>query len=378
MTLCGEVPRFPSGRAGDTAGLCNQSESMVSVPPNLAPNSGTAGNPAYIPELDGFRALSILAVLACHMLPLGPAAWQGNVTVGYMGMSVFFALSGFLIARFLWEEPLAGPFFVRRFARIVPLVVLVSIIYALILEGRPDTFLAVNLYVANYWFSAASSSTSPMWSLGVEMHFYLAIGLAVALFGRRGLWLIPIAAVAVMCCRIDNGHFGALKTHLRGDEILSGALLGLFWLHRSEGFASAIWARLPGIFWPVTVLWAISCWPPSEWVGYLRPYLTALMIGSVLATRDGWRGQFLSGRALRYIATISFALYLWHSPFRHGWFDPDDPVQKYLVARPIGFAFTFLLAHLSTFYFEKPILSAVKRWEKRRSAEDPVGVVTRT
>jgi peptidoglycan/LPS O-acetylase OafA/YrhL len=325
-----------------------------------------ASQPSHLPALDGFRAFSILAVLACHMLPLGPSQWQGNATAGYMGMSVFFALSGFLIARYLWESPQAGQFFLRRFARILPLVFLVSVVYGLMLEGRLDTFLGTNLYILNYWHAAIAPSVSPLWSLGVEMHFYIAIGLAVLVFGRGGFWIVPVAALAVLALRIDAEAFGAIQTHLRVDEILSGAMLALLWVHRDRGIAAAVWARLPGLFWPIVVLWALSCWPPSEALGYLRPYFTALMIGAVLAMDGGWQTALLSTRSLRYIATISFALYVWHSPFRHGWFDAGTDLERYLVKRPIGFAATFLLAHLSTFYFEQPIIRTAKSWGQRR------------
>ena len=97
---------------------------MVASDTTIAGRRGTA----HFPELDGFRGLSILAVLAAHMLPLGPEVWRGNSTAGYMGMSVFFALSGFLISRFLWNSQDVGKFFVRRCARILPLVLLVSIV----------------------------------------------------------------------------------------------------------------------------------------------------------------------------------------------------------------------------------------------------------
>jgi peptidoglycan/LPS O-acetylase OafA/YrhL len=332
----------------------------------LRPRPLALAQSTHLPALDGFRAFSILAVLACHMLPLGPAQWQGNATAGYMGMSMFFALSGFLIARYLWESPHAGQFFLRRFARILPLVFLVSVVYGLILEGRFDTFLGTNLYILNYWHSALAPSVSPLWSLGVEMHFYIAIGLAVLVFGRGGFWLVPVAALAVLALRIDGEAFGAIQTHLRVDEILSGAMLALLWVHRDRGIAAAVWARLPGLFWPIVVLWALSCWPPSEALGYFRPYFTALMIGAVLAMGGGWQTALLSTRSLRYIATISFALYVWHSPFRHGWFDAGTDLERYLVKRPIGFAATFLLAHLSTFYFEQPIIRAAKSWGQRR------------
>lgn len=319
----------------------------------------------HLPSLDGLRALSILAVLACHMLPLGPKAWVLNSAAGYMGMSIFFALSGFLITRFLWESDNIPQFFVRRLARIVPLVFLVSVLYALLLESRWDTFAALNIYMLNYWHDAIVPSVSPLWSLGVEMHFYLAIGLVVLLLGRRGFWLVPLAALSVTATRVNAEAFGSIVTHLRVDEILSGSILALVWLHRDQTMVARVWQKLPALFWPFVLMWALSCWPPSEEWGYTRPYMAALMIGSILAMKDGWQRRFLGWSVLRYIATTSFALYVWHSPFRFGWFDQGTDLERYLIKRPLGFAATFLLAHLSTFYYEKPIIRMVRSIEKR-------------
>ena len=59
----------------------------------------------YLAVLDGWRGISILLVLASHLLPLGPKGWQLNATAGPMGMALFFTLSGFLITRFLLDAP---------------------------------------------------------------------------------------------------------------------------------------------------------------------------------------------------------------------------------------------------------------------------------
>ncbi|TDX19612.1 acyltransferase family protein [Rhodovulum visakhapatnamense] len=320
----------------------------------------------HLQELDGFRAFSILAVLACHMLPLGPAPWQLNVTAGYMGMSVFFALSGFLISRFLWDRPDVKVFLIRRTARIMPLVLLVSFIYTVLLQHRLDSFAAANLYVLNYWHSAIIPYISPLWSLGVEMHFYLGIALAVLFFGRRGFVLVPVAAAVVMALRVEHNVFGAIGTHFRIDEILSGSMLALAFIHRRNRYLTRFWTVLPALFWPLVLLWLLSCWPPSGALGYMRPYLAAGMIGSVLAMRKGsWQAGLLSHRILAYIATISFALYVWHSPFRHDWFASGGEWDIYLVKRPLGILAAFALAHLSTFYFERPITQWAKRYTSR-------------
>ncbi len=327
---------------------------------------------AHIASLDGIRALSILLVLACHMLPLGPARFALNPTAGALGMTLFFALSGFLITRFLWKNQDIPTFLVRRIARIAPLVLLVTAIYCLILQDRPDSFIAANLYVLNYWHSALNPWISPLWSLGVEMQFYLAIALAVALCGRQGFWLVGIAAVVVTGMRIDLDAFANIQTHLRIDEILAGSLLAVAYENRARGWAGTVWRRLPMAFWPLLVLLVMSSSPLFAPVYYFRPYFAALFIGSVLAMSDTqgetWQTRVLSLRGLGYIATISFALYVWHSPFRHFWFDEGTTVERYLFKRPLAFLCLFALAHLSTFYFEKPILRLARKVPVRRAA----------
>lgn len=322
--------------------------------------------PRHLPDLDGFRALSILTVLAAHMLPLGPSAWGLNLISGYMGMSIFFALSGFLICRFLWERQDVGTFFIRRIARIVPLVLLVSFVFGILIERRPDSFIIINLYLQNYWTTALIPSLGPTWSLAVEMHFYIAIGFSVLFFGRQGFWLLPVGALIVLLFRIESTVFANINTHFRVDEILTGGMLALAWLNRDRPFIARVMSALPYLFWPILVLWILSCWTESGAWGYSRAYMAALLIGSVLGMKNRWQNKLLSVSPLAYLAAVSFALYLWHSPFRHGWFDSGSDLERYLIKRPIGFFCTFVLAHMSTFYFERPIVAAVKRFQTNR------------
>src|ERR1700692_4978158 len=89
------------------------------------------------PVLDGLRAISILLVLACHLLPLGPKVLRLNETAGAMGMSLFFALSGFLITTGLIKNPDIHEFMVRRLARILPLAYAFTIVVFLIFSLDP-------------------------------------------------------------------------------------------------------------------------------------------------------------------------------------------------------------------------------------------------
>ena len=78
--------------------------------------------------LDGWRGISILLVLATHLLPLGPKIWRLNASTGNLGMSLFFALSGFLITKNLLEHGDIRAFFIRRIFRILPLAYLYLVI----------------------------------------------------------------------------------------------------------------------------------------------------------------------------------------------------------------------------------------------------------
>ncbi len=103
-----------------------------------------------IPELDGVRAISILLVLATHLLPLGPARFQINSMTGLMGMSLFFCLSGFLITRMLFENPSVGTFLTRRIARIYPLLIVYAVVVVGVGLGRWDATAGALFGYLNY------------------------------------------------------------------------------------------------------------------------------------------------------------------------------------------------------------------------------------
>jgi len=174
--------------------------------------------------LDGLRAISILLVLACHLLPLGPKALQLNYTAGAMGMSAFFALSGFLITETLLRNPDVTAFLAKRFARILPLAYLFMLGIFLFFGLDWRSMLMTDLFVVNYLHSyMVPHLTDHLWSLCVEMHFYGAIAFAVLLGGRRAVWLVWPACLAVTLMRVWTGTYISIETHLRVDEILTGA-----------------------------------------------------------------------------------------------------------------------------------------------------------
>jgi peptidoglycan/LPS O-acetylase OafA/YrhL len=163
------------------------------------------GSDARFPILDGLRATSILLVLACHLLPLGPKFLRLNETAGAMGMSLFFALSGFLITSGLMRNPSVSEFLARRLARIVPLAYLYTAIVFLVFTFNPTALMYTDLFLINYLGQYVSLAfTSHFWSLCVEVQFYIAIAIVVLVAGRRGLWIVWPACVAITLLRCNR------------------------------------------------------------------------------------------------------------------------------------------------------------------------------
>jgi len=321
-------------------------------------------NEVRLQGLDGLRAISILLVLAAHLLPLGPKVLRFNETAGAMGMSLFFALSGFLITSGLIRNPRVGEFLIRRFARILPLVYAYTFVVLLIFSFNPRALLWTDLFIVNYLTDYLSTGwTEHLWSLCVEMQFYIAIAVVVLIGGKRALWLTWLACLAVTLVRIQADAYIAIETHLRVDEILSGACVAT--VFRKD----LIFNRVAMLMTISAALWAITSWPLAGPMQYFRPYATALLLFVTMQYVAINKNTFLASRPMQYIATISYALYVLHPATAHGWMNEGNPAIKYLVKRPISFALTFLLAHFSTFHWERRWQEAAKRWIKRRRSE---------
>jgi peptidoglycan/LPS O-acetylase OafA/YrhL len=187
-------------------------------------------------ELDGLRAVSILLVLAAHLLPLGPKFLQLNAAAGAMGMSLFFALSGFLIASRLLISPTVPEFIVRRMARILPLVYLFLVMLLVAFNEPISKVLWSSTFLVNYKTEYLSGLNSHLWSLCVEVQFYVAIAITVLALGGRAVWLVWPACFVVTWLRIDAGGVLDIRTHLRVDEILAGACVAclFYWFGKAR------------------------------------------------------------------------------------------------------------------------------------------------
>ena len=287
--------------------------------------------------LDGWRGISILLVLACHLLPLSPKAWQFNAAAGVMGMAIFFTLSGFLITNFLLNNSSVVDFLIRRIFRVVPLAWLYMVIALPFMNSTPEFYIANFLFVANWPPMWLGNVNGHLWSLCMEVQFYFAIALLVVLMRNKWVVLIPCLCIAVTLYRVMNDVHVAINTYYRIDEILSGCILALIYNNRLSNILDKLPTQtaITQIF--LFLLFVVSCHPDTGFMNYFRPYLAAAMVGSTLLNSRTRVAQLLNNRALFYIATISYALYVVHPLLIHTWLGSGDTVIKYL-KRPLLFA----------------------------------------
>jgi peptidoglycan/LPS O-acetylase OafA/YrhL len=313
-----------------------------------------------IPILDGWRALSILLVLAGHLLPLGPHRWGLNGAIAASGMALFFTLSGFLITQFLLHRPDVVPFLIRRLFRIVPLGWGAMIVLALASRVGAESFGANLLFVANLPPTALLPGGEHLWSLCVEVQFYVGVALLVALGGRRALWLLPVLCVAVTLTRMVQQAPISIFTWQRVDEILAGATLAL--LHaRAPRWTASLPRVLPLLLLPLLLA---SGHEGTGALMYLRPYLAAATVGTSIYAAPAWLRAAFGSAPARYVAEVSYAVYVFHAMFAASWLGSGDTLVRY-AKRPLLFAATFAAAHVSTFRFERPMIELGKRVERR-------------
>lgn len=167
----------------------------------------------------------------------------------------------------------------------------------------------------------------------------------------------------------------AIATHLRIDEILAGATLALLMSGRL-GVSSQWLGRISP--WLAVAVLILICNPHVGPLQYLRPYAGALAVATTLARPEHPFARRLDNRVLKYLAMVSYAMYVIHGPLRTGWFAGEGLVDRYLLKRPMTFVLTFALAHLSTFHWEARWIALGRRLTRRRSRTDPWPADSRT
>lgn len=340
---------------------------------------------ARIPELDGLRGIAILLVIAYHYLePLHRNA-KGSLyytlapaRMGWIGVELFFVLSGYLIGSILMttrESPtFFRTFYIRRFCRILPLYLLVVIgcyVAHQLFVGTPGPPLYQYLtFTQNFWMATTGQFgiglLAVTWSLAVEEQFYALLPPLVRFNPWRRLLAIVLGFVAVaavlryflIATAGQHGLFAAMVlpfTHF--DAPMLGVLLA--WLRARN---IAIPRRLVRVVWVLSAaLLVASALQPLRPGEPLRPmlavfYYQVIMLfcaSTLLIALDGGF-RFLRWKALTYTGLISYGLYLMHQPLNLAlhyvlrWRDWKD-----MRLAAVSFVAVYLAAALSWHWFEK-------------------------
>lgn len=340
--------------------------------------------PAINPQwnsLDGARALSILCVLACHLLPLGPKTFFDlNIAVGQFGMAIFFGLSGFLIAHKLLTEKSLFEFAVNRAARIFPLLWLLLLIsFAWRLPSLDiDAFTSHFLVFVNNLPEHYLPETEHLWSVCVEVHFYVLAGLCFFLLKRSGLGLLVVVGLLLSLYRYQEQALFNTTTLFRLDELLIGLGVGLLW-HTDTPAARSVKKFLSSLN-PLLMMAALavaSLAPPHPVLFVLRPYIAALFIGALIYNQHAGATKAMASAKWQWISKHAYALYIIHPFLLLTWLSSGDKLTMYM-KRPLLFLALFGLAYFSTKYFEKYFIQMSKQWLQTRKSAKPKPILAPT
>ncbi|MFJ4457258.1 acyltransferase family protein [Pseudomonas sp. NPDC089392] len=330
-------------------------------------------------DVQGLRAVAVLAVLAYHM----NSSW---LLSGYVGVDVFFVISGFIITALLTEpgRKIHLPsFYVNRIKRIIPayaiMLAIVSVVSAILFLSADFEFFrqsvkSAALFTSNQYFADFGSYFAPRaeelpllhtWSLAIEMQFYLFFPLLLLCLPRS--WRLPALSLFAAGLfiwsgiRVSGGEAARAYFSLlaRMPEFLLGGVVALGLRHREiPAQLSVMFGLLGAALLAVSFVLIDKAQFPGYWS--VLPCVGAAL---VIAARRGPVNRLLSTPVLVWVGGISYSLYLWHWPVL--------AFIRYYVGRyelNVGWLFvalvaSFALAWLSYRFVEQPArkLSGARR-----------------
>ncbi len=379
---------------------------MVATPRPPAPKPpGHSARLPYLPALDGLRALAVIAVLIYH----AGLRWLPG---GFLGVEIFFTISGYLITSLLlseWRETgriVLKHFWLRRARRLLPAlfaVIILVLAYAVLflpdeVAGLRGDAAAAFGYSTNWYliFSHKSyfetvgrpSMLRHLWSLAVEEQFYVLWPLAFVFAMRRwrerrvlaGVLVVALASAILMGVLYQPDmdpsrvYYG---TDTRAAGILIGVALAFVW---APGRSDGLGARLPlsAIGCAALAALLVLCLKISEFDPFLYrggfglvALSTAILIAASVHRKGRLLQAALGSAVLRWVGLRSYGIYLWHWPVFMLTRPQLDTTLDGLPLLAVRFALTLILAELSFRLVETPVRSgAIERsWQTFQHAQ---------
>jgi peptidoglycan/LPS O-acetylase OafA/YrhL len=351
-----------------------------------------------IPELDGLRALAVLSVIASHYWPEQKATWWG-----WMGVDLFFVLSGYLITGILLDTrgsaSYFGTFYARRLLRILPPYYLLLALYACSVysyEGRSFSmrWLAFAMFLNSYfdhgmllgWFPrppAVLLGLGVLWSLSVEEQFYLLWAPIIRYVRGRSLnWIVAGSILLCPILRSIAHKTGEAVEYFRFphrlDALMFGAAVVLFL--RSKRFSLQKKARLLSAAVPVSLaalIWFSLATNLADRTridfarfGYSLVGIACASLVGYAVVKSGRRSlvcEILRNRILRAVGRVSYVAYLIHLPVRY---EVNlliasagvTGLSRKILSNLTGLVVTFVIADLSWNWLERPTLRLKDRY----------------
>lgn len=331
-------------------------------------------------ELQGLRAVAVIAVILYHAEFAGRAGdW---FTGGFVGVDIFFVLSGYLISGIIFREisetgnVRLGNFYTRRAKRILPALLFVTISSTLFafffllpreIVDLAKSQIASSFFVSNFYFyySATEYGAAPAllmpflhtWSLGVEWQFYLVfplVALAISRAAPRHMGkLIAMAAlcslIACVATRRVDPQYAFFMPFTRAWELLAGSLLSLYEARRGRITSSVVTQAMASISLLAVLLPIPLFGKFTEHPGVITiiPVAGTVTLLAVMHSND-IVGRVISFPPLRYLGDISYSLYLWHFSIFAFWrvFDSDFTSTEKLIAVTATVALSIVSYHV--------------------------------
>lgn len=339
----------------------------------------------YRPDIDGLRAIAVLAVVAFHAFP-------SSIRGGFIGVDIFFVISGYLISTIIFKSLDDGAFsfvefYSRRIKRIFPALILVLAAcfafgwFALLADEYKQLGIHITsgaVFVSNFlsWYEVGyfdnAADTKPLlhlWSLGIEEQFYIVWPLLLWLSWRckLNLLMVTVLVAGISFALNMNGVSQDVRAtfyspQTRFWELLCGSALAWMTLYKANDVfkygKKTVWFLSNAISFIGLLLLGFGFWYINKELGFpgawaLIPVASAVLL--IMAGPNAWVNQkILSNKLVVWFGLISFPLYLWHWPLLsfarivEGEV-PGDSVRIFAVAMSI------LLAWLTYRLVERPL-----------------------